>query len=105
MYGHLIGAVCGVAAQQWVTMPMDTPLVGAPLAVAVAIMLMAATGTTHPPAGGTACIAAMALEGSDVAELGWGMVLTAEIGAALLVLAALLLNNLLPDRRYPQGWS
>jgi CBS-domain-containing membrane protein len=47
----------------------------------------------------------MALEGSDMAELGWGMVLTAEIGAALLVLAALLLNNLLPDLKYPQGRS
>jgi CBS-domain-containing membrane protein len=33
------------------------------------------------------------------------MVVTAALGAALLVLAAVLLNNALPDRRYPQGWQ
>jgi CBS-domain-containing membrane protein len=68
-------------------------------------MGMAATGTTHPPGGGTAFIAAMALQGDIVAEHGWRMVATATLGAALLVLAATLLNNALPDRRYPQGWN
>ena len=83
---------------------MGTPAIGVPLGVSLAVMGMAATGTTHPPAGGTACIAALAVEGTAVAALGWGMVVTALVGAALLVAAAALLNNLLPDRRYPQGW-
>ena len=105
MGGHLIGAVCGVAAQKWVTGPMGTPSIGVPVAVSCAIIGMAATGTTHPPGGGTAFIAAMALQGDIVAEHGWRMVATATLGAALLVLAATLLNNALPDRRYPQGWN
>ena len=83
---------------------MGTPAIGVPLAVSFAIMGMAASGTTHPPGGGTAFIAAMALPGSPAEEHGWGMVATAAIGAVLLVLAATLLNNALPDRRYPQGW-
>jgi CBS domain-containing membrane protein len=105
MGGHFIGAVCGVAAQKWVTHYMDTPSIGIPLAGSLAIMAMAATGTTHPPGGGTAVLAAMALQGSAAEEHGWGMVVTAALGAALLVLAAVLLNNALPDRRYPQGWQ
>ena len=47
---------------------------------------------------------ALAVEGTAIAEHGWAFVLTAVIGAALLVVAAAVLNNALPDRRYPQGW-
>ena len=52
--GHLLAAAAGVAAQQLLTLPMGTPALAAPVAVSAAIMLMASTGTLHPPAGGTA---------------------------------------------------
>jgi CBS domain-containing membrane protein len=103
--GHIIGAAAGVVAQQWVTIPMGVSSVGGPLGVALAIVGMAATGTTHPPAGGTALIVSAVLEGELPKLEGWQVVVTAAVGAALLVVAATLLNNVLPKRRFPHVWT
>ncbi|CDN43850.1 MULTISPECIES: HPP family protein [Paenibacillus] len=66
--------------------------------VGLAIGLMMLTRTTHPPAGADPLIVIMA--GS-----GWSfLVMPVLIGSIVIVLAALVVNNLDPNRRYPTFW-
>lgn len=101
--GHLISAVIGVALKQSLaeTFPGSVPLAGA-LAVSLSVGAMAALGVTHPPGGATALIAVASV--GDVATAGWLYVPCVGLGALLLVLTAVLGNNLLPWRTYPQYW-
>ncbi|MFW6324239.1 MAG: HPP family protein [Desulfovibrionales bacterium] len=98
--GHVLSAVVGVAAYKLLP---EAPWLGAPLAVATAIALMHATRTLHPPGGATALIAV--LGGSDIHALGWFYVLIpAATGSLLLLLIALVVNNIPSSRRYPIFW-
>jgi CBS-domain-containing membrane protein len=98
--GHVVSAVVGVAA--WKLLHQD-PWLAQAVAVATAIALMHATKTLHPPGGATALIAVI---GSDaVHELGFFYVLVpATLGPLLLLLVALLVNNIPQTRRYPEIW-
>ncbi len=101
IFGQLVAAVCGVTAFQarW------RRWVAAGLAVGSATALMLATGSLHPPAGATALIAV--LGPAKVHALGYEYVLSPVlIGVLILLVAALLINNLLPDenRHYPLSW-
>lgn len=102
--GHLIAAATGVACQQFVSTPMGSPWLAAPLAVSLALMAMAATKTVHPPAGGTALIAAMAAPSSAVGAMGFGLLVPTTIGCSYLIAVAVLTNNLIVARCYPQSW-
>lgn len=98
--GHVVSALVGVAA--WKLLHQD-PWLAQAVAVATAIALMHATKTLHPPGGATALIAVI---GSDaVHELGFFYVLVpATLGPLLLLLVALLVNNIPQSRRYPEIW-
>jgi CBS-domain-containing membrane protein len=99
--GHLLSAAVGVACHEFVSVPLGTPALSAPLAVSSAIMLMQLTRTLHPPAGGTTLIAVL---GSDsLHSLGIQLLVPTGIGASALVLVALG-NNLAQGRRYPTYW-
>ena len=62
--GHGIACVVGVTAHELISVPMDTPILAAPLAVSGSIVLMHLTRSLHPPAGGTVLIAVLARRSS-----------------------------------------
>ena len=75
----------------------------ASVAVATPIAFMHATKTLHPPGGATALIAVI---GSDkIHNLGYLYVLMpVALGAIIMLIIALLVNNIPRSRRYPEFW-
>jgi CBS-domain-containing membrane protein len=99
--GHFVSAVIGVACRVIIS---DTNAPGAvfsaaALSVALSVSAMAAAGITHPPGGATALIAVVGGR-----TIGWFYVLNVTIAATILVVVALIGNNLNPKRRYPTYW-
>jgi CBS-domain-containing membrane protein len=98
--GHVLSALVGVAAHQYLG---SVPWLASAAAVATAIALMHLTKTLHPPGGATALIAVIG--GDSVHRLGYLYALMpAGLGAIVLLVVALLVNNLSPNRRYPEFW-
>lgn len=98
--GHVISALVGVTIWQ---LFQHTPWLAEALAVATAIAAMHLTRTLHPPGGATALVAVI---GSDrIHDLGYLFVLIpATVGPMLLLLVALITNNIPRTRRYPEIW-
>ncbi len=98
--GHVLSAIVGVLC--WKLLGQNMWLAEA-VAVASAIAVMHATRTLHPPGGATALIAVI---GSPaIHELGFLFVIfPATIGPLILLVIALLVNNLPASRRYPEIW-
>lgn len=98
--GHFISAVVGVSVYWLLPNPV---WLAAALAVSLATVLMYLTRTTHPPGGATALTAII---GSDsIHTQGYWYVLNPVLlGIALLLLVALVVNNLSPLRKYPNYW-
>ena len=95
--GHIISAFIGVTIFMlfpeiiWVT---------APLAVATSIVIMQLTKTLHPPGGATALIAVVGSE--KIKSLGYFYVISpVTTGALLLLITALIFNNITNYRTYP----
>lgn len=98
--GHVLSAVIGVASWQMFNSQI---WLAAPLAVATAIAVMHTTKTLHPPGGATALIAVIG--GESVHKLGYlYVILPAGAGAVIMLLVALLVNNIPKTRRYPEFW-
>ncbi len=98
--GHVISALIGVASFQFFG---NTLWIASALAVSLAIVAMLATKTLHPPGGATALIAVIG--GAKVHSLGYFYVLVpAGAGAVILLIVALLVNNLSANRKYPEYW-
>lgn len=93
--GHLLAASVGVACAQWI----PVPAIAVATAVGLAIAGMYVLRCLHPPSAGTAMIAI--LGGPAVHELGWQFCYVVAINAGTILLLALLINNLIPGRRYP----
>jgi CBS-domain-containing membrane protein len=75
----------------------------AALAVSFAIVSMLATKTLHPPGGATALIAVIG--GPTIHSLGFlYAVIPAGAGAVILLIVALVVNNLSRNRKYPEYW-
>ena len=98
--GHILSALIGVSAFKL----LDPYLwLAAALAVSVSIAAMHATKTLHPPGGATALIAVIG--GPKVNTMGYlYALLPVGAGALIMLLVALLINNLAPQRRYPEFW-
>lgn len=100
MGGHLISALIGVLCWRLFA---SWPTLAQALAVATAIAAMHLTRTLHPPGGATALIAT--LGSPDIQALGfWYVLMPATLGPLLLLLVALVVNNLSKSRRYPEIW-
>ncbi|WP_077071784.1 HPP family protein [Mailhella massiliensis] len=98
--GHVISALTGVSAG--LLFP-DVTWLAACLAVSTAIALMLLTGTLHPPGGATALIAVTGGEG--IRQLGyWYALVPCLAGALIMLIIALVVNNLPRSRRYPLYW-
>jgi CBS-domain-containing membrane protein len=68
------------------------------MAVATAIGIMQLTGTVHPPSGAVALVVMMS-------KASWQFLLTPALeGSIILVLCAVVFNNLAEERSYPQHW-
>lgn len=81
----------------------DSVIVAAPLAVATAIAVMLMAKTLHPPGGATALIAVIGSE--KVHALGYLYALMPiGLGASIMLVIALLINNIPRHRRYPEFW-
>jgi CBS-domain-containing membrane protein len=98
--GHVISAVIGVTcfklshANMWLA---------SSLAVATAIAVMHATKTLHPPGGATALIAIIGSQ--KIHNLGYFYaIVPVGIGALIMLVVALLINNIPKNRRYPEFW-
>jgi CBS-domain-containing membrane protein len=98
--GHVLSALVGVACYKAL---YAVPWLAAGLAVAMVIVIMHATKTLHPPAGATALTAI--LGGDKIHSLGFSFALVpVAAGATILLLIALLVNNIPRSRRYPEFW-
>lgn len=98
--GHVFSALIGVTCYQL----LDSHLwLAAAVSVATAIAFMHATKTLHPPGGATALIAVIGSE--KIHSLGYlYAVIPAGAGALIMLVVALLVNNLSKNRRYPEFW-
>ncbi len=95
--GHVLSACIGVTVYH--LLPQELWLAGA-LAVALAIVGMQITKTLHPPGGATALIAVIG--SPQLKALGYWYVLVPVLaGVLLLLLVAVVVNNLTPTRQYP----
>jgi CBS-domain-containing membrane protein len=98
--GHVLSGLAGVACYQFFG---STIWLAASLAVSFAIVIMLATKTLHPPGGATALIAVIG--GPKVHSLGYLYAFVpAGAGAVILLLVALLVNNIAEHRKYPEYW-
>ena len=96
--GHLISAAIGVSVAQLV----PETIAAASLAVGLSISVMYLTRCLHPPGGATALFAVVG--GDSVHALGYGYLLSPVLLNVVVMLAwALLINNLLGNRRYPEA--
>ncbi|MBA4057176.1 MAG: HPP family protein [Marivirga sp.] len=95
--GHLVSALVGVTVYK--AMP-DLIWVTASMAVALSIVLMQVTKTLHPPGGATALIAVIGSE--KIKKLGYLYVISPVLtGSLILLVVALIFNNMTPNRKYP----
>jgi len=98
--GHLASAFIGVACAQWIS---SAPLAAA-TAVLLSIFVMHLLHCLHPPSTATAMIAV--LGGPEVHAIGWQFCYEiVAINASLMVLLAIIFNNIVPGRRYPMRHS
>lgn len=94
--GHLISAFIGVACARWI--PHVELAAGA--AVLLSIFTMHYTHCLHPPSAATSMIAVIG--GPEVHAMGWQFAYElVSVNALVLLLMALVLNNIAPGRRYP----
>ncbi len=94
--GHIISAVIGVAAYQFI----PNMFFAAGLAVGLAIGAMHVFRCIHPPGGATALAAVIG--GASIHGLGYEYVLTPILlNTVIIFLTALVFNNFFPWRRYP----
>nr|WP_319492595.1 HPP family protein [uncultured Desulfobacter sp.] len=98
--GHLLSAFVGVACWQ---LFHPLPWFAAAFSVATSIALMHATQTLHPPGGATALIAVIGSE--KIHEIGfWYMLIPVGSGVIIMLIVALVINNLATRRKYPEYW-
>jgi hypothetical protein len=103
-FGHTISALIAVGITKlFLHLPAesfeDHLWLAGSLSCAIASTVMAMTKTIHPPAGGTALIAATQ---ADIRALGWYYVPVVMLSAVLMMAVGLITNNI--QRRYPMYW-
>lgn len=100
MGGHVVSAFIGVTCYKVLGGHL---WLASSVSVATAIAVMHATKTLHPPGGATALIAVIGSE--RIHALGYIYpFVPAGLGAAIMLVVALLVNNIPRTRRYPEFW-
>jgi CBS domain-containing membrane protein len=101
--GHTLSATAGVCVRYFATATGINEVVAPALAVAICVAIMRICKCTHPPGGATALFAVIG--GTVVEDMGFLYVLINFIAAVMLLLTALVLNNLVRKRSYPLYWN
>jgi CBS-domain-containing membrane protein len=98
--GYVLCALIGVASYKILH---QVPWLACSMAVATALAVMHATKTLHPPGGATALIAVIG--GPEIHALGFFFAIV-PVGAGVLIMlvTALVTNNLPRSHRYPEFW-
>ena len=95
--GHVLSALVGVTVYK---LCPEILWLNTSLAVAFSIVVMQITKTMHPPGGATALIAV--LPAQKIQELGYWYALSPVLsGAIILLVVALIFNNIPKGRKYP----
>ena len=98
--GHVFSALVGVLSYQCLHSHICA---ASAVAVATAIAVMHLTKTLHPPGGATALIAVIGSE--KIHDLGYlYAIVPAGLGALVMLVVAVLINNIPRSRRYPEFW-
>jgi len=98
--GHIVSAIAGVTAYKMLHPHIS---LAAAMAVALAIVGMLATRTVHPPGGATALIAVIG--GEKIHALGYlYVIMPTGAGVMIMLVVALLVNNISHKRKYPTFW-
>ncbi len=96
--GHLFSAFIGISVARLIA----DPVMASAVAVSLAIFVMYLTRSLHPPGGATALTAVVG--GSAITELGyWYMLTPIALNLIVMLIWALIINNLMPNRCYPNG--
>lgn len=96
--GHLLSGMAGWAC----SLLIPDPVLAAACAVGLAVFLMHLSHCLHPPGGATALIMVLAAE--QFHQHGWGWAASTVLANTILsLMLALIINNLIPDRRYPMS--
>lgn len=95
--GHVLSALVGVTVFKFLP---EILWLNASIAVASSIVVMQITKTMHPPGGATALIAVLPSE--KIQDLGYWYALSPVLsGAVILLIVALIFNNIPKGRKYP----
>ena len=98
--GHVFSAIIGVASYRIFG---DYMWLASSVSVATAIAFMHATKTLHPPGGATALIAVIG--SNKIHNLGYlYAIIPVGLGALIMLIVALLVNNIPKSRKYPEFW-
>lgn len=103
--GHLISAFIGICITKlFLLLPTHEDFLqwvwlAGSLSCAVSLVVMQMTGTTHPPAGATALIAAV---NPDIRRIGWFYLPVVLMVSLIAIIVALFTNNM--QRQYPTYW-
>lgn len=99
LLGSLLSAMVGVACFEW----LGATALAVALAVSLSVLVMQLTHTVHPPGAAAALIAVIG--GPDIHALGWWFpLMPVGLGCAIMLIVAILVNNLARHRRYPRYW-
>lgn len=93
--GHLVAAVMGLVSVLFV----KEVVMAAAAAMALTILAQLVLRCLHAPGGGTALLPV--LGGGAILEEGFGFVFVVVVNSLVLIVFAIIFNNLHPGRRYP----
>lgn len=98
--GHFLSALCGVTSYLLFS---EIPLLAGAFAVSLAMAVMYATQTVHPPGGATALLAVIG--DKTIIDLGYAYAFVPCLtNAMVLVFCGIIINNLSQRRCYPKFW-
>lgn len=98
--GHILAGLIGVMSYKIFGEPL---WITGTIAVSLAIVVMLLTKTLHPPGGATALIAVIG--GEKIHNLGFLYAfIPVGLGVFVLLIVALIVNNIPKSRRYPEYW-
>lgn len=99
LVGSVLSALTGVACFQL----FGSTTLAVSLAVSLSVLLMQLTHTVHPPGAAAALVAVIG--GPQITALGWWYpLMPIGIGCTVMLVVAILVNNLARHRRYPRFW-
>ena len=89
-FGHLVTALVGVIFVNFIPLPIYISIA---IAVGAGVFLMIVFNIVHPPAGGTAMIAAMGA--GCISNMGYSFIIPTFIGSSFLYSSSFLFNKII----------